>query len=168
MKNNRLFVVRFIMCIIPLSRCFGIKRFLMRWAGASIGYNVRCISSANFLLSGSLSIGADTWIGHEVLVIGGDAPVSIGANCDIGPRVTFVSGTHEIKPEGPHVAGNGYSLPITIENGCWIGASATILGGTHIGEKSIIAAGSLVKGNFPSRCLIGGVPARVLKTTLSN
>jgi len=153
---------------MPATRLFKIKQFLLRWAGASIGQHVRCFSTAKFHLTGSLHIGHDTWIGHEVLLIGGDAPISIGAYCDIAPRVTFASGSHQINPAGPHVAGKGISLPISIGDGCWIGTGATILGGTTIGERSIVAAGAVVKGDFPAGCLIGGVPARVLRTTLSS
>ncbi len=124
---------------------------------------MRVVSSARFLVGGPLSIGADTWVGHEVLVVGGDAAISIGAYCDIAPRVTFVTGSHDIDPRGLHVAGKGYSLPISIADGCWICAGATILGGTRIGARSIVAAGAVVKGDFPAGSLIGGVPARILR-----
>jgi acetyltransferase-like isoleucine patch superfamily enzyme len=127
---------------------------------------VRCVSSATFWLTGSLSIGEGTWIGHEVIIVGGDAPISIGANCDFAPRVSIVTGSHRINSHGPRVAGDGYSLPISIGNGCWIGAGAIILGGTTIGERSIVAAGAVVKGNFPGGSLIGGVPARVIREIL--
>ena len=165
-RSVGLYLFALVSCRLPPTHFFGLKRLLLRWAGVDVGENVRCVSSATFFLSGPLSIGRDTWIGHEVLVIGGDAPVSLGACCDIAPRVTFVSGSHHINPEGPHVAGDGYSLPISIGDGCWIGAGAMILGGTNIGERSIVAAGAVVKGDFPAGCLIGGVPARVLREAL--
>jgi acetyltransferase-like isoleucine patch superfamily enzyme len=153
-----------LICVpIPATRFFGLKRWLLRIAGAEVGNNVRCSSSVKFQLSGPLRIGTDTWIGHEVLVVGGDAPVQIGANCDIAPRVTITTGTHEIDLSGPRVAGRGYSLPITIGNGCWICTGATILGGSSIGPYCIVTAGAVVKGNFPARSVIGGVPARVIK-----
>lgn len=118
-------------------------------------------------MSGQLSVGEDTWIGHEVLITGGDSAVKIGALCDIGPRVTFVTGSHKVIPFGPRVAGPGYSSEIAVGNGCWIGAGSIILGGSRIGDCTIIAAGAVVKGDFPSNCLIGGVPARVLSSTTS-
>ncbi|MNV28525.1 Galactoside O-acetyltransferase [compost metagenome] len=142
------------------------KRALIRWAGGNIGDGVRCASTVAFMLGGELSIGDDTWIGHEVLLTGGRSSIHIGANCDIAPRVTFVCGSHEINPKGPHVAGASFSSPIFIGDGSWVGAGATILGGTKIGERSIIAAGAVVRGEFPAECLIGGVPARVLRTSL--
>ncbi|MBK8742081.1 MAG: acyltransferase [Betaproteobacteria bacterium] len=131
-------------------------------AGVRVGRNVRCVSSASFFLNGPLSIGSDTWVGHEVLIVGGDAPVGIGESCDIAPRVLIATGSHVIERHGPRVAGEGLSLPITIGNGCWICAGATILGGTTIGDCCIVAAGAVVRGHFSSRSIIGGVPARKL------
>lgn len=89
--------------LLPATRLFGLKRWLLRLAGAKVGNNVRCASSARFQLTGPLQIGADTWIGHEVLVVGGDAPVEIGACCDIAPRVLIATGTHQIAPHAAHV-----------------------------------------------------------------
>lgn len=149
---------------LPATRCFGFKRWFLRMAGAQVAEDVRCASSARFQLAGALRIGADTWIGHDVLIVGGNAPVHIGANCDIAPRVTLATGTHRIDPAGPRVAGEGYSLPITIGDGCWVCTGATLLGGTTIGAHSIVAAGAVVKGEFPPRSVIGGVPARVIKS----
>jgi len=150
---------------LPATRFFGLKRWLLRVAGARVGDGVRCASSARFQLTGELSIGSETWIGHDVLVVGGGSPVSIGRNCDIAPRVTLATGSHQIDPLGARVAGEGYSLPIVIGDGCWICAGATILGGTIIGSHSIVAAGAVVKGHFPPKSMIGGVPARVIRST---
>jgi maltose O-acetyltransferase len=132
-----------------------------------IGSNVRIVSSARVMVTSSVNIGDDTFVGHECMIVGGDEPINIGPNVDIGPRVTFATGTHAIQPEGPHVAGRGYSLPVTIGEGCWICTGAVILGGTSIGPRSIVAAGAIVRGYFPGGCLIGGVPARVLQDTLA-
>lgn len=148
---------------LPATRFFGLKRGMLRLAGARVADKVRIASSARFWLGGPLQVGSDTWIGHDVLVVGGDAPVEIGARCDIAPRVTIATGTYRIDPDGPRVAGKGYSLPVKIGDGCWIGTGAIILGGTAIGEHSIVAAGAVVRGQFPARSLIGGVPARVIR-----
>lgn len=135
----------------------------MIWSGAEVGVHVRVVSSVRFQLCGDLRIGANTWIGHQTLIVGGGAEVKIGEQCDIAPRVLIVTGTHLVNYQNSKAAGEGYSLPICISNGCWIGANATILGGTEIGECSIVAAGSVVKGTFPARVLIAGNPARIVK-----
>jgi len=46
---------------------------------------------------------------------------------------------------------------------CWIGAKATFLDGAEIGDGCVVAAGALVRGKFPNNCIIGGVPAKILK-----
>lgn len=55
------------------------------------------------------------------------------------------------------------SKPIVIEDNVWIGASVIILKGVHIGEGSIIAAGSVVTKDVPSRCVVAGNPAKIVK-----
>jgi acetyltransferase-like isoleucine patch superfamily enzyme len=149
---------------VPPTRLFGVKRAMLRLAGAQVGQDVRIVSSARFCCSGSLHIGAGTWIGHEVLLIGGDSEIHIGARCDIAPRVMLVTGSHEISLSGGRAAGNGFSRPICIGDGCWIGAGAVVIGGSTIGEHSVVAAGAIVRGSFPARSLLAGVPARVVKT----
>jgi len=160
MSSIRLFVMHLLMIVMPPTRCFALKRTLLRWAGATVGANVRIVSSARFYLTGRLVIGDETWIGHEVLVVGGDADVVIGSNVDIAPRVTLVSGSHELFTIEGRAAGKGYSLPITIEDGAWLGASSTILGGVTVGRCSVVAAGALVNRDVTPGCVFGGVPAR--------
>lgn len=141
---------------------FPLKRALLRWAGATVGHNVRVVTSAKFHLTGALTIGDNTWIGHDVMIIGGDAPVLIGKDVDIAPRVLLVTGTHEPFGLPGKAAGAGSSRPITIEDGAWLGASATVIGGVKIGSQSIIAAGALVRNDVTSKVVVAGVPARMI------
>jgi len=53
--------------------------------------------------------------------------------------------------------------PITIGNDVWIGSRAIILDGVCIGDGSIIAANSVVTKNVEPYCIVGGVPAKVIK-----
>lgn len=159
MKSNRLFLAHLPMTAMPSTRLFPLKRAILRWAGAVIGENVRIVSSVRFYLTGQLVTGDGTWIGHEVLIVGGDASVVIGSNVDIAPRVSLVSGTRELFTTEGRAAGRGYSLPITIEDGAWIGASSTLVGGATVGKCGAVAAGALVKSDIDSYCVFGGVPA---------
>lgn len=160
MKPSRLYVAHLAFLLLPSTRCFRLKRAFLRWAGAEVGGNVRIASSARFLLTGRLSIGEGTWIGHDVLIVGGDADVTIGVNVDIGPRVTVVTGSHELFGAEGRAAGDGFSRPVHLMDGAWIGAAATILGGVVVGRSSMIAAGALVHRNVPAGAIVGGVPAR--------
>lgn len=152
------------MALLPPTRFFGLKRALWRWAGATIGERVRFCSSSRIRVQGALRIGAETWIGHDTLIVGGDAEISIGQRCDIAPRVLIATGTHKLDLGSARVAGPGKSLPIHIGNGCWIGAGAILLGGTEIGSGSMVAAGAVVRGIFPSGSLIAGNPAKIIRS----
>jgi acetyltransferase-like isoleucine patch superfamily enzyme len=147
---------------MPETKCFRSKRILYRLAGVKIGMNVRICSSVTILGNGLLSMGDNTWIGHQTCIIS-TSSVVIGNDVDIAPRVYLGTGSHEIDIETPGIAGKGINKDIEISNGCWIGAGAIVLPGAFLGEKSIIAAGAVVKGVFNPYSLIGGVPAKFIK-----
>jgi len=159
LHSSRLYLVSFILPLIPTTRMFALKRVLMRWCGAEVGENVRISSSARFQTTGSVCIGSGTWIGHQVLIAGGDSPIIIGKDVDIAPRVLIISGSHHPSPGSSKAAGRGVSERIEICDGSWIGAGATVLGGSYVGSSCIVAAGALVRGKLRSGEVYGGVPA---------
>lgn len=57
-----------------------------------------------------------------------------------------------------------YARPVTIGNNCWIGAGAIILAGVSLGDNVTVAAGAVVTKSFPGNCLIGGVPAKIIRS----
>lgn len=148
---------------LPETRAFYSKRRILNLAGLDISPRVRICSSAKFMTLSQIIIGEGTWIGHEFLAVGGKAKIDIGKECDIAPRVTFATGTHELDLEGTRIAGAGSSNEIKIGDGTWICTNVTILGGSSIGRKCVIAAGSTVRGHFPNNVLIGGVPAKIIR-----
>lgn len=163
MISLRLFLIRFLILLLPDTRCFGFKRFLYRFVGAKIGKNVRICSSVKISGNGNLSIGDNTWIGHETLIIC-SSTVIIGSNVDIAPRVFIGTGTHKVDLNAAGVAGEGISKDVIIGDGCWLGAGSIILPGTELGEKTVVAAGAVVTKSFGSYLVVGGVPARVIKS----
>lgn len=58
------------------------------------------------------------------------------------------------------------SKDIEIGNHVWIGLNATILKGVKIGDGAVIAAGAVVTRDVPPKCLVGGVPARIIKENI--
>jgi acetyltransferase-like isoleucine patch superfamily enzyme len=129
---------------------FALKAALLSISGVDIHPTAQLCSSVKIATSGYLAIGAHTFIGHQVLIGGGDASITIGSNCDIGPRVCIITGDHEFAPTGPRAAGPGYSKPIVIEDGVWIGAGSMILRGVRIEKRAVICAGSVVTRNIPA------------------
>lgn len=90
--------------------------------------------------------------------------ITIGNNVDITADVTFVThdgGTLVLRKEVPDLE---LTAPITIGNDVYIGIKTIILPGTKIGNRCIVGAGSVVKGEFPDNSVIAGVPAKVIKT----
>jgi acetyltransferase-like isoleucine patch superfamily enzyme len=168
MSPARLYIYGLISRFLPETSCFKFKRALLRWAGARIGEGVRCCSSVRILGAGELSIGQDTWLGHDVLIVCSSA-VKIGANVDIAPRVYLGTGTHVIDFVGLRSAGRGISHAVFISDGAWIGACAVILPGVTVGERAVVGAGSLVTRDVQSLTLAFGVPAKeVRKLTLES
>ena len=53
--------------------------------------------------------------------------------------------------------------PVDIGENCFIGMNSVILPGTVLGRQTVVAAGSVVSGVFPDRCVIAGSPARIIK-----
>lgn len=149
--------------LLPSTRCYALKRSLWQMAGVKIDHNARLVSSVSIRTTGPLAIGKNSFIGHEALILGGDAPIIIGHDVAIGPRALIVSGTHEITPERDCIHQNGTSLPIHIGNGTMVGANVTILAGVTIGKKSVIAAGAVVAKDIPDGVMAGGVPAKIIK-----
>lgn len=150
--------------ILP-SRFYLIRRLILKIAGCNILANVK-INANSIICGNSIFIGKETWIGPSVQIYSSfkqDEKIHIGNFCDIGPSVIITNGSHEIGLSDRR-AGKGFCSRITIGDGCWIGARSLILGGVTIGNGTIIAAGSVVKpGNYPSNCLLAGVPAVVKK-----
>lgn len=157
-----LYIIQKLFPIFPDTHCFGIKRFLLRLSGAKIGKNVRICSSVTIIGDNKLSIGDNTWIGHNCMIIC-SAPIHIGKNVNIAPRCYIGSGTHEINYSGDSIAGKGKSCPICIEDGVWVCTHSILLPGVVIGSHSIVAAGAVILNNIPSFELWGGIPAKYIR-----
>jgi acetyltransferase-like isoleucine patch superfamily enzyme len=52
---------------------------------------------------------------------------------------------------------------VVLKRGCWIGANAIILPGVVVGENAVVGAGSIVTKSVPSRVVVVGCPAKVIK-----
>jgi acetyltransferase-like isoleucine patch superfamily enzyme len=115
-------------------------------------------------LGRGLRIGRDCGIG-EFGYFGAAGGITIGDDVIMGQYVSFHSESHRHDdPERPIRLQGVRSEGIVIEDDVWVGAKATFLDGCVVGRHSIVAAGAVVRGTFPGHTVIGGVPARVLKS----
>jgi acetyltransferase-like isoleucine patch superfamily enzyme len=80
----------------------------------------------------------------------------------IGPNVSIITAGHPLEPSQRRAVTIG--KPIVIERNVWIAAGAIIIGGVTVGEHSVVAAGSVVTKIVPANTLVGGNPARVIRS----
>ena len=90
-------------------------------------------------------------------------PVRIGNDVMIGPGTVITTVNHPMSPKGRR-AHLGIMRPVTIGNDVWIGCNCTILPGVTIGNNVVVAAGAVVTKDVPDNSLVGGVPAKVIRT----
>lgn len=114
----------------------------------------------------SINYGKHTKIGKNVFInfdctfldLGG---ITIEDNVLIAPKVSLLSEGHPISPENRQSLVPGH---IHIKKNAWIGANVTILAGVTIGENAVVAAGAVVSKDVPDNSVVGGIPAKVIKT----
>jgi acetyltransferase-like isoleucine patch superfamily enzyme len=80
----------------------------------------------------------------------------------IGPNVSIITSGHPVEPSQRYAC--VIAKAIAIERNVWIAAGATIIGGVTVGENSVVAAGSTVTKDVPPNTLVGGNPARVIRS----
>ena len=107
-----------------------------------------------------IQIGKNVFINHacSFLDLGG---ITIEDDVLIGPRVNLTTENH---PVDPYRRKSLDLNSIVLKKNAWIGAGATILPGVTIGENAIVAAGAVVNKDVPTNTIVGGIPAKVIKT----
>jgi maltose O-acetyltransferase len=89
--------------------------------------------------------------------------IRIGDNCFIAPGVHIYTATHPLDPT-ERISGKEYGKPVTIGHNVWIGGRAVINPGINIGNNVVIASGAVVTKDVPDNVVIGGNPAKIIKT----
>jgi acetyltransferase-like isoleucine patch superfamily enzyme len=111
------------------------------------------------------------------LIMGKDC--SINAYAVVSGRITIGDGVRIASHVSLYGFNHGYasteipifqqphtSLGIVIGDDVWIGAGAVILDGVRIGSHVIVAAGAIVTKDVPDYAIVGGNPAKVLRSRL--
>lgn len=157
-------IVNLILFVLPPSpgRCQWLKRWLLKIAGNDVAKNAKIM---RIRVQGvQLIVGDGTFIGDETMFMGSaGTKITVGPECDISSRVTFVTGTHHFAVGTVKCAGQGYGEDINIGRGVWIGACAVILPGVTIGDGAMVAAGAIVNRSIPPFEIWGGCPAKFIK-----
>lgn len=113
-----------------------------------------------------INYGKNTKIGKHVFInfdctfldLGG---ITIEDHAMLAPKVSLLSEGHPVSVNGRQTLTAG---AIHIKKNTWIGAGATILPGVTIGENAVVAAGAVVSKEVPANTVVGGVPAKMIKS----
>ena len=124
----------------------------------SVVESFSCINNA----VGDVVIGDYTRIGLHCTVIG---PVTIGNHVNLAQGITVSALNHNFEDTRLRIDEQGVNTSeIVIDDDVWIGANAVITAGVHIGRHSVVAAGAVVTKDVPEYSVVGGVPAKVIRT----
>jgi UDP-2-acetamido-3-amino-2,3-dideoxy-glucuronate N-acetyltransferase len=128
-------------------------QFVVVLKGARIGAD--CNICAQTLIEGDVVMGDRVTVKSGVQVWDGSV---IGDDVFIGPNATF---SNDLYPRSKQYPEKFHG--VTIHNGASIGANATLLPGVTIGEKAMVGAGAVVTKDVPSRAVVVGNPAKIVR-----
>ena len=111
-------------------------------ARINIGDNISTNNNIMICAANYIEVGDDILIGQNVIIMDHEA--------------------HGINPLKRRELGE--IGKIILGQNVWIGNNVTILKNTEIGNNTIVAAGAVVSGKFPANIIIGGVPAKIIKS----
>ncbi len=108
----------------------------------------------------NIIVGVDAYPGvMKGCYIQGKGGINIGDYTQIAPNVVIVSANHDVYDSRQHILAQ-----VKIGKYCWIGAGAKIMPGVELGDWTIVGAGAVVTKSFAEgHCVIGGVPAQLIK-----
>jgi acetyltransferase-like isoleucine patch superfamily enzyme len=150
----------------PPGSVFG-ERWIAIGAGTLIGAFVSL--SAGMVPGQDLGPEPVLWIGDRCVIGRGSHVIAhhslvIGDDVFTGPYVYITDQNHGYAdPDIPIGRQMPLNAAVRIGSGSWLGAGAIVLPGASIGRNVVVAAGSVVRGAVPDRCVVAGVPARVVR-----
>lgn len=117
----------------------------------------------------TVEYGANTSFGEKCFINTGMtiidcAPVTVGARTLFGPNCELITVGHPVQDLEMRRSGWEIAEPITIGDDCWFGSRVSVLPGVSIGDRCVIAAGTVVTRDIPADSLVMGVPGRVVRT----
>ena len=142
-----------------------------RYARKKIGYfgknaeirpYVTLVGTKNISIGNNVVIRSFTQIHASSLLNG--ATVIIEDDVLIAPNVFMTTNNHKFSEHSiPIRLQGGASKNILIKKGAWIATGAILLPGVTIGMNAVVAAGAVVTKDVPDFCVVGGVPAKIIK-----
>lgn len=109
----------------------------------------------------NLTAGKNLYMNHGCVVLDAGG-VTFGDNVQVGPLCGFHTSGHPLDAE-ERARGLEYAYPIHVGSSVWIGAGVQVMPGVTIGDRAVIAGGSVVTRDIPAGVLAAGVPCRPIR-----
>jgi acetyltransferase-like isoleucine patch superfamily enzyme len=110
-----------------------------------------------------ITIGDRCTLGKGIGIVGHER-IEIGDDIWTGHYVYITDQNHGYEdlslPIGVQMWNNA---PVSIGSGSWLGHGCVVLPGVRVGEHVVVAAGAVVADDVPDRCVVAGVPARIVR-----
>lgn len=139
-----------------------VRERLSEITGATIDKTTRIFPPFYTNFGRFITLGKNVFINHacSFLDLGG---ITIEDDVLIGPKVNFITENHPLDPSDRQTL---LLKPIIVKRNAWIGAAVTILPGVTIGENAVVAAGAVVSKDVSANTIVGGVPAKIIRSHL--
>ncbi|MGE6516247.1 acyltransferase [Lysinibacillus sphaericus] len=136
------------------------KKFAHFDEGAEFRSGAYAVTCSNIFLGKNVVIRPANF-----LMADSKASINIEDDVLVGSGVHMYVANHRFSDVNKPIYYQGHteSKSIIIKKGAWIGANAVILPGVTVGENAVVGSGSIVTKDVPARCVVGGVPAKVIK-----
>lgn len=143
-----------------------------RWRGrhyrallASAGQELNVDAGVKIFNPGNVSLGDRCFIGAGTRLYAWNERITIGSDVMIAADVLMITRNHGHQRTDIPMTRQGYTnAPIVVEDDVWIGFRAVVLAGVTIGRGSIVGSGAVVTKDVPPYSIVGGVPARVIRS----
>lgn len=165
-SSKKIYLVNLLMAVLPNSGCQKLKASLYCWAGVKVGLGVEFFQGIKVQGVGELEIQDKAFIGHEVLfMLNEGSKIIIEESAIIGSRSVVMTGFHPITPDGERVLSReGTCSTVRIGRGCSVSTACVVLPGVTVGEMALVAAGATIAKDVAPRTLVGGCPAKLIRT----
>lgn len=141
-----------------------LRYIFLKNSAKKVGHNVSIQPGVYLFNLQNIQIGDNVSI-HPMCYIDAAGGITIGDNVSIAHSSTLISTNHTWDDVALPIKYNPETFAeIIVENDVWIGCGVRVLAGVTLGNRSVVAAGAVVNKSFGNYSLIGGVPAKLIKT----
>lgn len=164
--DPRALLGRMLVAPLPPGAASRLRTSILRLAGLSVGKRT-LLTSGVVVIGGrgswtNVTIGTDCYI-NQGCVLDATAPITVGNHVAFGHGVLITTSSHLIGAPGRR-SGLLKPEPVRIGDGAWLASRVVVLPGVDVGDGAVVCAGAVVTRSVPPNTMVGGVPARPIRS----